>query len=576
MFPAAKHVETPLPLKQMFALAVVLLNESFSSTMLLPYVGLLIAHLRNRPAEESGYLSGLMIGVFMFGQVVSGKYWGYLSDKYGRRTPLLVGLLSSGFMMLGFGLGKTVWMCILFRFLHGLFNGNVLVAKTVLADILDETNQAKGFTLVSLTYGFGTLIGPAVGGVLYDPANSNMMQWAGFSKEGIFSRFPGLLPAVVLCLYINLGVFVCIVFLKESNPKAQPLPRWLAVLIPCFREAKEPELNSSDTTDVVFEKMADLNDFQEDNKSTKKAEEPMVMKRSFHGDMRLGLELTELGERSYKLSIMDDMEELEMDYEEDGGKMQEGEDHDAVRDPEGVEPFGYKEAFLLPITRNVLVLYMLLSAADMAYGETFPLWAIANNSVGGLEYSSGIVGLFLLSNSLPCVGANLLFHIACRVAEDKMVLWQISMYAMAFGVGLVPFAAYIPPVGQFIMIFICGFLRQWFAAWAYGLITLFTARVAPPACLGTMYGISQSCGAAMRCVIPIVATPIFAWSISGSHPPPFNHMFVFLIAAAVFVVAAVISFGVTMVIHSAKEIVVEESVLHDSGEGDTPTTELRE
>ncbi|RNC30150.1 putative transporter, partial [Trypanosoma cruzi] len=183
MFPADKNVETPLPLKQMFALAVVLLNESFSSTMLLPYVGLLIAHLRNRPAEESGYLSGLMIGVFMFGQVVSGKYWGYLSDKYGRRAPLLVGLLSSGFMMLGFGLGKTVWMCILFRFLHGLFNGNVLVAKTVLADILDETNQAKGFTLVSLTYGFGTLIGPAVGGVLYDPANSNMMQWAGFSKE---------------------------------------------------------------------------------------------------------------------------------------------------------------------------------------------------------------------------------------------------------------------------------------------------------------------------------------------------------------------------------------------------------
>ncbi|KAG5492158.1 hypothetical protein GH5_01065 [Leishmania sp. Ghana 2012 LV757] len=63
-----------------------------------------------------------------------------LSDKYGRRFPLISGLFTSGLMMLGFGLSTTVRMCAFFRFMHGLFNGNVMVAKTMMADITAHTN----------------------------------------------------------------------------------------------------------------------------------------------------------------------------------------------------------------------------------------------------------------------------------------------------------------------------------------------------------------------------------------------------------------------------------------------------
>ncbi|KEG15209.1 putative transporter [Trypanosoma grayi] len=578
------NVETPLPLKRMFALGIVLLNESLCATMLLPYVGLLVAHLQNRPPEESGYVSGLLIGVFMFGQVISSTYWGNLSDKYGRRMPLFVGLFTSGLLMLGFGLSTSVWMCVAFRFLHGLFNGNVLVAKTAVADILDKTNETKGCTLVSLTYGFGTLIGPAVGGLLYDPTNSTLMQWAGFSKDGPFAQYPGLLPAIVIFVYVNFGMVVCVLFVKESNPNAQPLPRWMTCYYSWMWPNRQYTVTSNDDGnwdgDGDSEMMAGrkgLGECEEQlreqallNVDLKESSVEVVRSASSEG---LPL-LAPVACQQMKDGSTPDDEELEDlvvigDEEEEMGGVEAVVAEQAVE-----EPFGYKEAFLLPATRNVLVIYMLLSAADMAHSEVFPLWAIAARSVGGLGYHSDMVGLFLLSNSVPCVVSNLLFHIACRIVGDKMRLWRIAIYGMAIGVGITPLASYIPRFGQFAVVLVCCFLRQWFAAWAYGLNTLLTARFAPSGRLGTMYGINQSCGAAMRCVIPVIITPIFAWSISGSHIPPFNHIFVFLLASIVFVMAGVISHSVTVDEDAATEIVVVEEAPADFNDAGSSKTSI--
>lgn len=82
----------------------------------------------------------------------------------------------SGVIMLIFGFSSSVLMCGICRFFHGLFNGNILVAKTMMADITDKSNQAKGFSFLSLCSGIGFLIGPALGGMLYDPVNSSSLQ----------------------------------------------------------------------------------------------------------------------------------------------------------------------------------------------------------------------------------------------------------------------------------------------------------------------------------------------------------------------------------------------------------------
>ncbi|XQJ31215.1 Major Facilitator Superfamily/Sugar (and other) transporter, putative [Leishmania guyanensis] len=128
-------------------MAFVLLNESICSTMLLPFVGLLVAHLKDVSVNEAGYFSGILIGVFMLGQVVSSRMWGWVSDKYGRRFPLISGLFTSGFMMLGFGLSTSVWMCGIFRFMHGLFNGNVFGCQDDDGGHYRQNKRGQGFCL---------------------------------------------------------------------------------------------------------------------------------------------------------------------------------------------------------------------------------------------------------------------------------------------------------------------------------------------------------------------------------------------------------------------------------------------
>ncbi|KPI90228.1 putative transporter [Leptomonas seymouri] len=231
---------TPLPLSQMISMTIIIMNESICGTMLMPFIGPFVAFLRGVPINEAGYYSGALVSVFMLGQVVSSKTWGRISDKYGRRFPLISGLFTSGLMMLGFGLSTNVWMCSVFRFFQGLFNGNVLVAKTMMADITDKTNQAGGFSFMSVCSAFGFLIGPALGGLLYDPANSEKLAWVGFDKHGFFATHPAFFASLVVFIYTNIGMLVCTFLVKESNPHAQPLPAFIRLVYPCMWYNAEP------------------------------------------------------------------------------------------------------------------------------------------------------------------------------------------------------------------------------------------------------------------------------------------------------------------------------------------------
>ncbi|KPA86279.1 transporter-like protein [Leptomonas pyrrhocoris] len=235
-----KAKETPLPLSQMIPMTIVIMNESICGTMLMPFVGPFVAFLQGVPVNEAGYYSGVLIGVFMLGQVVSAKTWGRISDKYGRRFPIISGLFTSGLMMLGFGLSTNVWVCAVFRFFQGLFNGNVLVAKTMMADITDKTNQAGGFSFMSLCSAFGFLIGPTLGGLLYDPAHSKGLAWAKVDEKGFFGTHPAFLTSLVVFIYTNIGMLVCTFLVKESNPHAQPLPGFIRLVYPCLWYKSEP------------------------------------------------------------------------------------------------------------------------------------------------------------------------------------------------------------------------------------------------------------------------------------------------------------------------------------------------
>lgn len=485
--------------------------------MLLPFVGLMVAHIQGTSPDEAGFVSGVLVGVFQGAQVFSGKMWGSVSDKFGRKPVMLIGLALSGVVMIMFGLSNTVMMAAIARFLHGLVNGNVIVAKTVVGEVTDKTNEAKGFATISFCWGVGSLVGPAFGGLLYDPCRASHLPFA-ISCDGIYGKYPALFPCVIGAVYSLFAFVVGLIAMEETNPRAKPLSH----AFPCFRSAREHIAHRIPTHDEHNDEHSDI-DLEAANapheaaagaapsdSATQKKSEDGVPPGAFAVDASLALSEEELALQAHNsaasLTIC------------------------AIAADRGM--------------RTAILFYVLIAAGDIIWWETFPLWAIASTAVGGMAASAHTIGLLIMMTFVPVMMANLTFHIVCE-AMDRVSLWRLLMASWAVSAVLVPVttswlpeAAVLPVVGALL------FIRQWIESWAYSLVFLFISRVSPRAHLGAMNGAAQGSASVVRTILPMLAAPIFAFSIKdATRPFPLNHYLVYLLQAIFYCMAIFYSIG---------------------------------
>lgn len=109
---------------------------------------------------------GLIIASFSAMQFVFAPVWGRLSDRFGRRPVLLVGLVGSGVSYVIFGLAETVAVLLLSRVAGGVMGANVAVAQAYVADATTGERRARGMGMIGAAFGIGFVLGPALGGVL--------------------------------------------------------------------------------------------------------------------------------------------------------------------------------------------------------------------------------------------------------------------------------------------------------------------------------------------------------------------------------------------------------------------------
>ncbi|KAF9436775.1 hypothetical protein BGZ76_003006 [Entomortierella beljakovae] len=179
----------PLPKIPLFVLSVVIFSEPLTSTILFPFV------------------------YFMF---CTSIFWGFMSDRYGRRPILLFGLCGSGIACVFFGLSKSLAWAITSRAMCGLLNGNVGVAKSMLGEISDKTNQSQAFSVFGFAWGIGMIVGPVLGGYLANPAK-NFPET--FGNWPFFIEYPYFLPCFVASLGNVVGFTVGYFFLEETRGK---------------------------------------------------------------------------------------------------------------------------------------------------------------------------------------------------------------------------------------------------------------------------------------------------------------------------------------------------------------------
>ncbi|KAF9122271.1 hypothetical protein BGW39_009869 [Mortierella sp. 14UC] len=137
-----------------------------------------------------------------------------MSDRYGRRPILLLGLCGSTIASIFFGLSKSLAWAIISRSMCGLLNGNVGVAKSMLGEIADSTNQSQAFSIFGFAWGIGMIVGPVLGGYLANPAK-NFPEI--FGDWEFFIEYPYFLPCFVAATGSVVGFTVGYFFLKETR-----------------------------------------------------------------------------------------------------------------------------------------------------------------------------------------------------------------------------------------------------------------------------------------------------------------------------------------------------------------------
>lgn len=113
------------------------------------------------------FLAGLIAAVFGLVQFVAAPLLGELSDIYGRKRLLVIGVAVLGFSQLLFGFGIEIGSLLLLfvaRTIAGFAAANISIAQATIADVSAPEDRAKNFGLIGAAFGLGFIIGPLMGG----------------------------------------------------------------------------------------------------------------------------------------------------------------------------------------------------------------------------------------------------------------------------------------------------------------------------------------------------------------------------------------------------------------------------
>ena len=145
----------------------------------------------------AGMVVGVLVSSFSVAQLISAPLWGRVSDRYGRRPALLIGLAFSAMAYVVFSYATTLWLLLLSRLVQGAGGGTTGVIQAYVADATEPDQRARSLGWISAATNAGVAIGPVLGSIAY-----------GWGRE-----VPGLLAAG-LCV-ANMGFAMR--FLRESH-----------------------------------------------------------------------------------------------------------------------------------------------------------------------------------------------------------------------------------------------------------------------------------------------------------------------------------------------------------------------
>jgi MFS transporter, DHA1 family, multidrug resistance protein len=115
----------------------------------------------------TGVEMGGLMAIFSAMQFLFSPMWGSLSDRYGRKPILVLGVFGNAISMVALGLSTELWMLFAARGLAGVLSSATLpTAMAYISDSTDEKSRGGGMGVIGAAMGLGMILGPGAGGIL--------------------------------------------------------------------------------------------------------------------------------------------------------------------------------------------------------------------------------------------------------------------------------------------------------------------------------------------------------------------------------------------------------------------------
>jgi len=180
---------------------------------ILPYYTERLALGANLDTNSINFHIGLLTSIYPLFQLLFVILWGKLSDRYGRKPIIIVGLIGFIMMQLLTGLATSLTMLYIARILGGIFTSAVIpVSNAFLSDITSKEHRTKIMAWSGVAISSGVIFGPVLGSFL-SQTNLHFKYSLGIFHLDRFS-----VPFILVALLGFTVLVILIKWLRNTKP----------------------------------------------------------------------------------------------------------------------------------------------------------------------------------------------------------------------------------------------------------------------------------------------------------------------------------------------------------------------
>src|SRR6476646_327805 len=118
------------------------------------------------------------LSAYLFGFAIMNLFHGALSDSFGRRPVVLVGLVVFTLASVGCALSQHIGQLVFFRALQGMSAGaGIVISRAVIRDMFPPSDAQRVMSQVTIYFGVAPAVAPIVGGWLFVHAGWHSVCW---------------------------------------------------------------------------------------------------------------------------------------------------------------------------------------------------------------------------------------------------------------------------------------------------------------------------------------------------------------------------------------------------------------